>query len=134
MLQNETKIRVRYADTDKMGVVYHSNYAIYFEVGRTELFREIGLPYDEMEKHNIMLPLVNLNINYKKPAYYDEVLTVRTCVKEKPGVKIRFEYEIRNEKKELLCDGETTLVFIDMQRNRPTRIPTDIEEGIKAYF
>jgi len=134
MLTSTTQIRVRYADTDKMGVVYHSNYAIFFEVGRTEMFREIGLPYDEMEKNNIMLPLVDLHINYKRPAHYDELLTVTTKLCELPNVKIKFEYEIHNEKGELLVDGYTTLVFIDTTRNRPTRMPDSIKSILEKYF
>lgn len=134
MLTSTTQIRVRYADTDKMGVVYHSNYAIFFEVGRTEMFREIGLPYDEIEKNNIMLPLVDLHINYKRPAHYDELLTVTTKLCELPNVKIKFEYEIHNEKGELLVDGYTTLVFIDTTRNRPTRMPDSIKSILEKYF
>lgn len=134
MLTSTTQIRVRYADTDKMGVVYHSNYAIFFEVGRTEMFREIGLPYDEMEKNNIMLPLVDLHINYKRPAHYDELLTVTTKLCELPNVKIKFEYEIHNKKGELLVDGYTTLVFIDTTRNRPTRMPDSIKSILEKYF
>ncbi len=134
MIESKTQIRVRYADTDKMGVVYHSNYAIYFEVGRTEMFREIGLPYDEMEANNIMLPLVDLHINYKRPAHYDDLVTVTTTLKEMPNVKIRFDYEIHNEKGELLVDGYATLVFIDSLRNRPTRIPDGIKNVIEKYF
>lgn len=134
MLQTKTEIRVRYADTDKMGVVYHSNYAVYFEVGRTEMFRSIGLPYDEMEKNNVMLPLVDLHINYKRPAKYDDLVTVTTTLREMPGVKIRFDYEIHNEQGELLVDGYATLVFIDTTRNRPTRMPDNIREVIEPYF
>ncbi len=134
MIESKTNIRVRYADTDKMGVVYHSNYAIYFEVGRTEMFREIGLPYDEMERNNIMLPLVDLHINYKRPALYDDLITVTTRLNELPGVKIRFDYEIHNEKGELLVDGYATLVFIDTLRNRPTRMPENIKNIIAKYF
>lgn len=134
MLQKKTQIRVRYADTDKMGVVYHSNYAVYFEVGRTEMFREIGLPYDEMEKNNVMLPLVDLHINYKRPAKYDDLLTVVTTIKEMPGVKVHFDYEVLNENGDLLCDGYTTLVFIDMERNRPTRMPDSIGNVLAKYF
>lgn len=134
MLQTKTQIRVRYADTDKMGVVYHSNYAVYFEVGRTEMFREIGLPYDEMEKNNVMLPLVDLHINYKRPAKYDDLLTVVTTIKEMPGVKVHFDYEVLNDKGDLLCDGYTTLVFIDMERNRPTRMPDSVRDVLAKYF
>ncbi|MCQ2203781.1 MAG: acyl-CoA thioesterase [Bacteroidales bacterium] len=134
MIETKTDIRVRYADTDKMGVVYHSNYAVYFEVGRTEMFREIGMTYDEMEKNNVMLPLVDLHINYKRPARYDDLITVTTTVKELPGVKIRFDYQIHNEEGELLVDGYTTLAFIDMTRNRPMKMPDAIKAKVAPYF
>lgn len=134
MLETKTQIRVRYADTDKMGVVYHSNYAVYFEVGRTEMFREIGLPYDEMEKNNVMLPLVDLHINFKRPALYDDLVTVTTRIKELPGVKVHFDYEIHNDRGELLVDGYTTLVFIDMTRNRPIKMPDAIRDVLIRYF
>ncbi|MCQ2229536.1 MAG: acyl-CoA thioesterase [Bacteroidales bacterium] len=134
MLQTKTQFRVRYADTDKMGVVYHSNYAVYFEVGRTEMFREIGLSYNEMEKNNLMLPLVDLYINYKRPALYDDMITVTTTVTEMPNVKIRFDYEIHNEQGELLVTGYATLVFIDMLRNRPMRMPDNIRALLEPYF
>jgi len=134
MIQTKTQFRVRYADTDKMGVVYHSNYAVYFEVGRTEMFREIGLTYNEMEKNNVMLPLVDLHINYKRPAKYDDLVTVTTSVNEMPNLKIRFDYEIHNEQGDLLVNGYTTLVFIDMQRNRPMRMPDNIRAILEPYF
>ena len=94
---NQTKIRVRYAETDQMGVVYHANFAEYFEVGRVEWLREFGMSYKSMEESGVMLPVVNLNINYKKPAKYDELLTIKTTVNESPTFKIIFDYEVYNE-------------------------------------
>lgn len=134
MLKTKTTLRVRYSETDKMGVVYHANYAQYFEVARTEMFREIGLAYSDMEANGIMLPLVDLYCHYHKPAYYDDNLTIEVTVEEMPSVKIKFNYKIYNEKGDLLTDGYTTLVFIDMKTNRPTRMPEYIKQVVEKYF
>ncbi len=93
---HQFNVRVRYAETDQMGVVYHGNYAEYFEMGRVEWLRNLGVSYAEMEKQGVMLPVVNLTMNYKKPARYDDLLTVRTILKKQQGVKIEFDYEIYN--------------------------------------
>ena len=134
MITTETKIRVRYADTDTMGVVYHSNYAIFFEVARTEMFRELGIPYSQMEKEGIALPVADLHISYKRSAHYDDLLTVRTTINEKPTVKVVFNYQIFNEQDELLCTGETTLVFLNKATGRPTRIPKGIADLLEARW
>lgn len=134
MVQHSTKIRVRYADTDMMGVVYHANYAIYFEVARTEMFREVNMPYAEMEKNGIRLPVVDLHCKYFRPALYDDLLTVTAYMKEMPGVRIRFEYKVENQKGELLCEGETTLVFTDINTGRPVRMPSYVGEVLQKYF
>lgn len=134
MIETKSTLRVRYAETDKMGVVYHANYAIYFEMARTEMFRQIGLPYTQMEADGIMLPLVDLHINYKRPAHYDDLLTVVTQLREMPGVRIRFDYSIFNQEDQLLVDGYTTLAFIDTMRNRPTRIPENVRAGLSRFF
>lgn len=134
MLKTKTSLRVRYSETDKMGVVYHANYAQYFEVARTEMFREIGLAYSDMEANGIMLPLVDLYCRYHKPAYYDDNLKIEVTVEEMPSVKIKFNYKIYNEKGDLLTDGYTTLVFIDMKTNRPTRMPEYIKQVVEKYF
>ena len=120
---NETEIRVRYGETDQMGVVYHANYAVYFEVGRTEWLRQFGLSYSSMEAEGIMLPVISLNINYKNSARYDDVLKVKTTLKKMPTASIEFEYELVNQKGDLLATGQTTLAFINLERNRPTRCP-----------
>ena len=123
MRKNKTKIRVRYGETDQMGVVYHANYASYFEVGRTEWLRQYGITYKSMEETGVMLPVISLSINYKSSAKYDDVLTVVTSLKDIPTVRIEFDYELFSEKGELLATGHTALVFMDMKRNRPTRCP-----------
>ena len=106
-----------------MGVVYHANYAVYFEVGRTEWLRQFGLSYSRMEAEGIMLPVISLNINYKNSARYDDVLKVKTTLKKMPTASIEFEYELVNQKGDLLATGQTTLAFINLERNRPTRCP-----------
>jgi len=128
---HEFKVRVRYSETDQMGVVYHGNYAQYFEMGRVEWLRNLGLSYSYMEKNGIMLPVVSLTINYKKPARYDDLITVRTILKKQQGVKIEFDYEIHNEAGELLTTGSSVLVFVDMKIGRPVLPPDYVLEALK---
>ena len=116
MLTHELKIRVRYAETDQMSYVYYGNYAQYFEMGRTEWLRNLGYSYDAMEKDGIMLPVVNLNIIYLKPAKYDNLLTLKTSLTKNPTVKIEFKYELYNEKNELLTTAYTKLIFLDAKK------------------
>ena len=103
MNKNETQIRVRYGETDQMGVVYHANYASYFEVGRTEWLRQYGITYKSMEENGIMLPVVSLSIKYKNSARYDDLLTLKTSLKKTPMASIEFDYELLNDKSELLA-------------------------------
>ena len=134
MISNETKIRVRYGETDQMGYVYYGNYAQFFEVGRVEWLRSMGVSYKSLEESGIMLPVTELRINYAKPARYDDELTVITTLKKKPLVKIEFDFEIRNQNQELITTGYTGLVFIDMKRNRPVKGPDSLLEQIYAKF
>lgn len=120
---DETEIRVRYGETDQMGVVYHGNYAQYFEVGRVEWLRKLGVSYKQMEDSGIMLPVISLSVKFKKSARYDDLIKVKTQLVKTPSATIEFNYEITNEKNELLATGNTSLVFIDINRNRPTRCP-----------
>ena len=130
MRYHEFFVRVRYAETDQMGVVYHGNYAQYFEMGRVEWLRNIGFSYKIMEQQGIMLPVVSLSMNYKKPARYDDLLRVRTILKSQSSVKIEFDYEIFNEQDELLTIANSVLVFVDMKTTRPTVPPSFILEKI----
>ncbi|WP_298370238.1 thioesterase family protein [uncultured Lutibacter sp.] len=123
MISNKIEFRVRYSETDQMSYVYHGNYAQYFEMGRIELLRKMGISYKKMEEDGIMLPVINLNINYIKPAKYDDLLTLKTTLEKKPTARIEFSYQIVNEKGELLTTATTTLVFVNMLTNRPTRAP-----------
>jgi acyl-CoA thioester hydrolase len=123
MYKTETNIRVRYGETDRMGYAYYANYALYFEVGRTEMLRTLGFTYRQWEDSGIILPVKSLSINYMAPAYYDDLLLVRTTLKEKPTVKITFDYELYNESGTLLCTGNTVLVFTNAKSRRPRRPP-----------
>lgn len=133
MSYNETIIRVRYGETDQMGVVYHANYAVYFEVGRTAWLREFGLSYSAMEASGIMLPVISLSINYKNSALYDDVLTVETRLKQKPTASIEFDYVLRNEAGDLLATGNTKLVFMDKKKNKPMRCPKYFLDKLQNY-
>lgn len=128
--ENITKLRVRYGETDQMGVVYYGNYAQYLEQGRTEWLRELGFSYKWMEENDIHLPVVNLTIDYKKPARYDDVISVKTILRKTPTIKIEFDYEIRNEKDELLVTASTTLVFINSITNKLTKAPDYLLEKL----
>jgi acyl-CoA thioester hydrolase len=130
MKEYQFSVRVRYAETDQMGVVYHGNYAQYFEMGRVEWLRNMGVSYKWMEENGIMLPVVSLTVNYKKPARYDDLLTVKTVFKRQTSVKIEFDYEIYNEKQELLTIGYSMLVFVDMKTGKPTIPPSYVTEKI----
>ena len=128
------QIRTRYAETDQMGVVYYGNYPQYLEVARVEYLRSIGISYKELEKEGVMLPVVSLHLDYKKPALYDEVLTIRTLLKKLPTNKIEFDYEIYNEEGVLLSTANTILVFVDTKTWRPIRCPEHIFEEIKKEY
>lgn|SRR5690554_2574061 len=132
MNTHKIKLRVRYAETDQMGVVYHGNYAQYFEMGRVEWLRNQGVSYKELEQNGVMLPVVSLTMNYKKPAFYDDELTVVTMLKYLGGAKIEFEYEIYNQTQELLTTACVVLVFVDMKTKRPITVPKYLERLINT--
>ena len=134
MLISETKIRVRYGETDQMGYVYYGNYAQYYEVARVDALRKIGFRYKEIEEKGILLPVLDYSIHYNKPAFYDDELTIVTTIKELPSVRITFHYECFNEKKELLNTGVVTLVFIDKERNKPCIPPDWFMDEVEKYF
>ena len=123
---HQEQVRVRYSETDQLGVVYHGSYVPYFEIGRVEWLRNKGISYKNLEISGIALPIVSMTLNYKKPACYDDLLTVITTFKSYSGVKIAFECEIRSEQNELLTTAEFLLVFVDVKTGRPTQPPQDI--------
>jgi acyl-CoA thioester hydrolase len=124
-------IRVRYGETDQMGVVHHGNYALYLELARIEWLRKLGVSYKKMEEDGIMLPVISLSINFKKSASYDDVIKVKTQLKKMPTATIEFEYEITNEKGEIITTANTVLAFIDMKSKRPIRAPKFILDSVK---
>ncbi|MFB9864074.1 acyl-CoA thioesterase [Rufibacter immobilis] len=135
MFESEVQIRVRYAETDQMGYVYYGNYGAYYEVARTETFRQLGINYKEMEAEGVMMPVLELRCKYIRPARYDDLLTVKLLLKEKPkGARIKFEYEVYNQAQELLNIGETIMVFVDMKSGRPTAIPAYIHDKLDPHF
>jgi acyl-CoA thioester hydrolase len=134
MYSHQTTLRVRYAETDRMGYVYYGTYAQYFEVGRVEALRSLGMSYRRMEEEGLMLPVHDLSVRFHKPAFYDDLLTVRTTIGTMPSVRIRFDYEVRNEEGVLLTEAATTLVFIDRATNRPCRAPAELLEKLAPYF
>lgn len=134
MYTHSTRIRVRYSETDQMGYVYYGNYAAYYEVGRVEMLRSLGMSYATMERDGVMLPVLELNSKFIKPALYDQEITVVTTVNELPGVRIRFEYELFNEAGDLINTGNATLVFIDRTKNKPCPAPAEFMEKLRKYF
>lgn len=135
MYSAETKIRVRYGETDQMGYLYYGFYALYYEVGRAEAIRELGFTYRQMEEMGIMMPVVELNAKYFRPAQYDDLVTVKTILKELPeGSKIQFHSELYNEQGELLNKGVTTLVFYDPVKKEKTQMPAELLDKLKPYF
>ena len=127
---DEIQIRVRYGETDQMGVVYHGNYALYLEIGRIEWLRKLGISYKKMEESGIMLPVVSMSLNFKKSARYDDLINVKTQLKNPPTAKIEFDYEITSENGEVIALANVVLAFIDMKTNRPVRAPQYILDVI----
>ncbi len=132
MKEHKVEVRVRYGETDQMGVVYHGSYVPYFEIGRVEWLRNKGVSYKDMEQNGIELPIVSMHLNYKKPAKYDDLLTIHTKLKSYSGVKIEFDCEIRNENEELLTTAHFILVFVDVNSGKPTTPPQYILDIINA--
>lgn len=128
---NEVDLRIRYGETDQMGIVYHGNYAQYFEIGRTEWLRNLGITYKQMEEDGVKLPVISLLVNFKKSVCYDDVIKVKTTLKKMPTASIEFDYEIENENGEIVTTGNTVLAFIDIVKNRPTRCPQHILDKLQ---
>ncbi|AEH02820.1 thioesterase family protein [Lacinutrix sp. 5H-3-7-4] len=131
MKTDKIDIRVRYAETDQMGVVHHGNYALYLEIARIEWLRKLGISYRKMEDDGIGLPVASLSVKYKKPIRYDDVITVKTTLKKAPSVKVEFEYEILNDFGEILSTASVDLVFVNLKTNRPTRPPQYFLDALK---
>jgi acyl-CoA thioester hydrolase len=134
MFKHSSTIRVRYAETDKMGFVYYGNYAVFFEVARVEAMRHLGISYKSLEDKGILMPVIEYNTKYLKPAKYDDLLTINVIIRKMPSLKIAFEYEVYNEEKTLLNLAETTLVFLDKQTYKPQPVPDELVRALNPYF
>jgi acyl-CoA thioester hydrolase len=134
MYISETTVRVRYGETDQMGYVYYGFYAMYYEVARVESLRQLGLTYKAIEAQGIIMPVLENKSKYFIPARYDELLRIVCTLREKPGIRIRFEYEIFNEENKLIHQGETLLVFVDKSTSKPCRPPLEMEKVLEPFF
>lgn len=134
MYSFETQIRIRYADTDKMGFAYYGNYPKFYEIARVEAFRALDYPYKEMEDGGVGMPVLDMVIKYHKPAKYDDLLTIKVIVPEMPRARIKFLYEITNEEGELINTGETILAFMQLETGRPVKMPERLKAAIAPFF
>ncbi len=133
LINSETKLTVRYSETDQMGIVHHGNYAQYLELARIDWLSRLGISYKSMEENGIMLPVFTLDLKFKKSAFFDDQLTVKTFLRKIPTVRIVFDYEIFNQHQELLTTASSTLVFVDSKTRKPIQCPPDLLEKIKNY-
>ena len=135
MYQHITTVRVRYAETDQMDIVYYGNYAQYFEVGRAECIRELGFTYKKMEEMGVRMPVVAMEAKFLRPAHYDDLITIKTLLKELPQKhEIEFHHEVYNERKKLLTTGKVALFFIDSKTGKRSRLPDELREKLTPFF
>lgn len=134
MFDFTTSIRVRYADTDQMGYVYYGNYARYFEIGRVEALRSLGIAYKDLEASGVMMPVLENYSKYIRPALYDDMISLRVMIKEPPTARIRFDYEITNENGDLIHFGHTVLVFVSIATKKVVAFPRELNEVILPFF
>lgn len=134
MITSENEIRIRYDEVDKMGYVYHGNYAKYYHISRTELLRKIGISDKVLENHNILLPVIEMNIKYIKPIFYDEIITIKTLLHDIPSSRMIFHHEVRNHDNEVINQAESMVAFVDINTRKPMRAPQFIINRIKSYI
>jgi acyl-CoA thioester hydrolase len=135
MYQHSTTVRVRYAETDQMDIVYYGNYAQYFEVGRAESIRELGFTYKKMEEMGVRMPVVQMEAQFLRPAHYDDLITIKTMLKKLPEKhQIEFHHEVYNERKKLLTTGKVVLFFIDIKTGKRINMPADLKETLTPFF
>ncbi|MBK8721225.1 MAG: acyl-CoA thioesterase [Saprospiraceae bacterium] len=135
MYSFDTQLRVRYGETDQMGYLYYGNYAQYFEVGRVETMRSLGMSYRDLEvEHGILMPVMSMQVRYIRPAFYDDLLTIKTAIRHLPEKTITFYSEIYNEKNKLINGGEVKLCFVDAKSNKTIPVPDVILEPLRKYF
>ena len=135
MYSFDTQARVRYGETDQMGYLYYGNYALYYEVGRVELFRSLGMTYKELEEeYHVMMPVLSLQQRYVRPAFYDNLLTIRTTVRKMPDKTVTFHHEIFNEDQKLINGGSVRLAFIDTLTGKRVSAPAVFTDKLKPFF
>lgn len=134
MFTCDIRQRIRYGETDQMGYVYYGRYAEFYEIGRTELIRLLGMTYRDLESSGILLPVVRMHANYYKPAAYDELITIRTILRTMPTARITFFYEIYNESGVLINEAEVHLVFTDSSTRKPVRPPKELLHALLPFF
>ncbi|MEM1123087.1 MAG: thioesterase family protein [Bacteroidota bacterium] len=135
MFTHETKVRVRYAETDKMGYLYYGHYPKYYEIGRVEAMRFLGVRYRDLEdKHGMMMPVMSLNMRYVRPGYYDDLLTIKTTIRHLPEKTITYHHEIFNEKGKLVNGGSVKLCFVEMASNKSVAAPRFLLDPLASYF
>ena len=135
MYESLTQVRVRYAETDQMNVVYYGNYAQYFEVGRVESTRQLGYTYKDMEQSGVIMPVVEMHVRYLRPATYDDLITVKTTLREMPvDHRIEFFQEVFNEQSRLVAAGRVVLYFLEKETWKKTKIPNALQAALSAYF
>ena len=132
MITSNKTIRVRYDEVDRMGFVYHGNYLKYFHIGRTQLLRNLGICDITLENQNIIMPVIELDIRYIKPAFYDEKITVTTSLEGVYGIKMRFRHFVTNEQKEIISNGNSVLAFVNSRTRKPVRIPKSIIRKLQS--
>ncbi len=134
MIDSENNIEIRYDEVDKMGYVYHGNYAKYYHISRTALMNQVGICDRELEKQNILMPIIEMHIKYIKPVFYGDIITVRTTLNEMPKSRMHFFHKVFNQSNEIINEAESTLVFVDLQSRRPMRIPDTVINKLKSYL
>jgi acyl-CoA thioester hydrolase len=135
MIKHVTPIRIRYADTDQMKFVYYGKFFEYFEQGRSDLMRAIGLPYPEIEAMGLLLPVIEAHATYKQSAKYDDLINVVTYLREPPVARVRIDYEVfREGESDLLADGYTIHSFVNAETGRPTRAPVQFLEALQLVM
>jgi acyl-CoA thioester hydrolase len=135
MYETLTQLRVRYAETDQMNVVYYGNYAQYFEVGRVESIRSLGITYKDMEATGVIMPVVEMHVRYLRSAKYDDLLTIKTTLRELPtDHRIEFFQEVYNEEEKLLTSGRVVLYFLNASTQQKTTLPENLREKLAPFF
>ena len=135
MYEHLTTVRVRYAETDQMNIVYYGNYALYFEVGRAECIRALGFTYKKMEEMGVRMPVVHMEADFLRPAHYDDLITIKTFLKEMPlKHEISFHHEVYNERKKIITKGKVTLFFIDIKTGKWIGMPEDLKMALSQFF